>query len=839
MFFHDSRGVVRVVKQALTWRLLAREWRSGELGILLMALVLAVSVVVGVSSFVTRLQSALLSESARFLAADMVVVSRAPIPESWVSRAEAMTLRPTEVVGFPSMAVADIDHMALVSIKAVSSGYPLRGELQWSEEPYGEVRPGGDIPGPGEVWLAPRLFALLDVNLGDEIIVGEQPLVITGSVRGEPDATTAVFGFGPRLLMNTADIPATGVIQPGSRVEYRLLLGGDTNSVAEFSEWVTPLLGQGQRLDSVEGAQPSIGETLDRAQGFLLLAGSLAVVLAAAAITLASRRFGERHTQYVAILKSLGAQSREISRLYGRSLFWIGVMGTIAGCILGWVLQETFIRVLGAMLPVDPGAAGSKPALIGAVTAAVCLVFFAWPPLRRLGEASPLRVLRADLGVADAQRKRDFFVGSLAIVGLMWWYSGSAVVTGAVIAGLCVVMGLGFIAASVLLSGGRSVGGFAGSIWRVALAGLQRRGRANALQMVIFAMAIMLMLLLSVVRTSLIGQWQAQLPVDAPNHFLLNLAPEERLTLEGFFSDNDVHAETLYPMTRGRVMSVNDSSLPKWEEVMEDGSPRQREANFTWSDHLPNGNELVAGEWWPADTEEALVSIEEDFARDIGAGVGDRLTLLIGADPLEVTVQSIRSVDWQSMRPNFFMVFPRKVLEAFPGMYMTSFRLLPDQKPLLNQLVRALPTVTVIELDIVIREMRAVVDQVARALELVLGVILMAGGLVLISGVRSSLDGRLRESALLRAVGARRGLVLGALWIEFLVLGGLAGLLAGVGAEVAAWGLQTQVFSMSWTPTPLMWALGPILGALIVGGLGVWSCRRVVNVPPVVILREV
>ena len=827
------------MRQGLTWKLLAREWRSGELGILLMALVLAVSVVVGVSSFVTRLQSALLSESARFLAADMVVVSRAPVPASWVDKAREMALRPTEVVGFPSMAVADIDHMTLVSIKAVSPGYPLRGALQWSEVPYGSVRSDGAIPGEGEVWLAPRLFALLEVNLGDEIIVGEQPLVITGAVRGEPDATTAVFGFGPRLLMNIADIPATGVIQPGSRVEYRLLLGGDNESVAEFSEWVTPLLGQGQRLDSVEGAQPSIGDTLDRAQGFLLLAGSLAVVLAAAAITLASRRFGERHTQYVAILKSLGAQSHEIARLYGSSLFWIGLMGTIVGCILGWALQETFIRVLGTLLPVEPGAAGGKPVLIGGVTAAVCLIFFAWPPLRRLGEASPLRVLRADLGVAEAQRKRDFFLGSLAIVGLMWWYSGSALVTGAVIAGLCVVMGLGFIVANALLSGGRSFGGFAGSIWRVALAGLQRRGRANALQMVIFAMAIMLMLLLSVVRTSLIGQWQAQLPVDAPNHFLLNLAPEERSELEGFFSDNDILSETLYPMTRGRVISVNDVALPKWEEVMEEGSPRQREANFTWSDPLPDGNELLDGEWWSADTEDAWVSIEEEFASDIGAAVGDRLTLLIGADPLEVTVKSIRAVDWQSMRPNFFMVFPRKVLEAFPGMYMTSFRLLPEQKSLLNQLVRALPTVTVIELDIVIREMRAVVDQVARALELVLGVILMAGGLVLISGVRSSLDGRLRESALLRAVGARKGLVLGALWIEFLVLGGLAGLLAGVGAEVAAWSLQTQVFSMSWTPTPVMWALGPALGALIVGGLGVWSCRRVVNVPPVVILREV
>ena len=827
------------MKQALTWRLLAREWRSGELGILLMALVLAVSVVVGVSSFVTRLESALLSESARFLAADMVVVSRSPVSEAWISAANEQQLQPTEVVGFPSMAVADIDHMALSSIKAVSLGYPLRGELLWSSEPYGEVLATGAIPGAGEVWLAPRLFSLLDVELGDSIFVGEQPLRVSGAVRGEPDATTAVFGFGPRLLMNTADIPATGVIQPGSRVEYRLLLSGTPEAIASFTEWVKPQLGQGQRLDSVEGAQPSIGETLDRAQGFLLLAGSLAVVLAAAAITLASRRFGERHTQYVAILKSLGAQSPEIASLYGRSLFWIGLFGTLIGCLLGWVLQEAFIRVLGSLLPVEPGAAGLKPILIGGVTAAVCLMFFAWPPLRRLGQASPLRVLRADMGIAEAQRSSDFLMGSVSIVALMWWYSGSALVTGAVIAGLCVVMGLGYMAANVLLSGSRSVGGFAGSLWRVALAGLQRRGRANALQMVIFAMAIMLMLLLSVVRTSLIGQWQAQLPPDAPNHFLMNLAPEERPELQTFFADNEILSETLYPMTRGRVISVNDAALPRWEELEEDGAPRQREANFTWSDEIPTGNALLDGEWWTADTDQPWVSLEEEFARDIGAAVGDRLSLRIGADALEVTVLNIRAVDWQSMRPNFFTVFPRKVLEAFPGMYMTSFRLLPEQKSLLNQLVGVLPTVTVIELDIVIREMRVVIDQVARALELVLGVILLAGGLVLISGVRSSLDGRLRESALLRAVGARKGVVLGALWVEFLVLGGLAGALASVGAEVAAWGLQTQVFEMSWTPTPLMWALGPTLGAVIVGALGVWSCRRVVNVPPVVILREV
>jgi len=824
---------------SLSWRLLAREWRSGELGILLAALVLAVSVVVGVSSFVDRLQSALLSESARFLAADMVVVSRTPIPEEWIDQAEQMTLETSLGVGFPSMAVADVDHMALVSVKAVSAGYPLRGELLWSDEAYGDILRDGAIPEQGEVWLAPRLFALLRLTTGDTLMVGEASLTVTGAVRGEPDATTAVFGFGPRLLMNTLDIPSTGVVQPGSRVGYRLLLSGNRDRVSEYEAWVSPLLGQGQRLDSVEGSQPRIGDTLDRARGFLLLAGSLAVVLAAAAITLASRRFGERHTQYVAILKSLGAQSHDISRLYATSLGLMGAAGTAMGCLLGWILQEAFIRLLGSLLPVTPGAAGVEPVLIGAVTAMVCILFFAWPPLRRLGEASPLRVLRADIGMHEAQRPQDFLFGGLSIIGLMWWYSGSVAVTLAVVSGLAVVMGLGFLAARGLLSGGRRVGGFAGSIWRVALAGLQRRGRANALQMVIFAMAIMLMLLLSVVRSSLIGQWQAQLPADAPNHFLLNLAPEERPVLEQFFTQRGVATETLYPMTRGRIFSVNAETLPEWEEAEGEDAPRQREANFTWSDELPTGNMLVAGDWWEPEDTTSWVSLEEDFAAGIGASVGDRLSMRIGADTFDAEVRSIRKVDWQSMRPNFFVVFPRAVLERYPGMYMTSFRLLPTQKPLLNELVRELPTVTVIELDIVITEMRSVVDQVARALELVLAVILVAGSLVLISGVRSSLDARLKESALMRALGARQRLVLGTLWIEFLVLGGLAGALASVGAEVAAWGLQTRVFDMNWAPTVTMWWLGPTVGAVIVGALGVWSCRRVVRVPPIQLLREV
>ncbi|MEK9654729.1 MAG: FtsX-like permease family protein [Halieaceae bacterium] len=827
------------MNRTLTWKFLLRDWRSGELSILVMALVLAVAVVVGISGFVSRLQAALLSESARFLAADAVVVSRSEPPASWLEMAELEGLQVAPSLGFPSMAVADIERMSLVSVKAVSAGYPLKGTLQWSVEAYGALQSDEAIPQPGEVWLAPRLFALLGVATGDAITVGEQQLTITGSVRGEPDATTAVVGVGPRLLLNVAGIPAPGVIQPGSRVEYRLLLGGNEERIEAFLEWLTPQLGQGQRVDAVATSQPRIGDTLERAQGFLLLAGSLAVVLATAAILLASRRFGERHTQYVAILKSLGAQSPEISRLYGDCLLVLGCLATFLGCAIGWLIQDGFIWALGSLLPVAPGSAGWEPLVMGAVTALVCLLFFAWPPLSRLAGASPLHVLRAEVDVAKMQKTRDLVLGGMAVFGLMWWYSGNVMVTVAVVAGLAVVTLLGVVIGRTLLAGGHSMGGFAGSIWRVALAGLQRRRHANALQMVIFAIAIMLMLMLTVVRSSLVTQWQAQLPPDVPNHFLLNLAPEERARLERFFLQRDVKSEQLYPMTRGRVMEVNSEALPRWEEAESETAPRQREANFTWSDAQPAGNQLTAGEWWPPESTEALVSVEEEFARDIGAALGDQLTLRIGADTFTVTVSSIRRVDWQSMRPNFFMVFPRSVLASYPGMYMTSFLLPPDRKNLLNELVRELPTVTVIELDIVITEMRAVVDQVARALELVLGVILLAGGLVLVAGIQSSLDGRLREAALLRALGAGKRLLLGTLWIEFMVLGGLAGGLAGIGAEAATYALQTQVFEMQWAPTPVMWWLGPIIGAVIVGCLGVWSCRHVVRTPPVVLLREI
>jgi putative ABC transport system permease protein len=816
--------------------LLLRDWRGGELGVLLSALLLAVSVVVGISAFVNSLQSALVSESLRFLAADRVIRSGQAIPSEWTARAELEGLKVAQTLGFPSMAVTESDNLYLASIMAVSSSYPLRGELLSSETPYGEVRSDVGVPKPGEAWLAPRLFALLEVKPGDRVWVGDKALVISGAVRGQPDTASAAFGYGPRLLMNLADIPATGVIQPGSRVTWRLLLAGEVNVLDTFTQWVTPLLGQGQRLLGVEDSQPSISRTLDRAQGFLLLAGSLGVVLAAAAIALAARRFSERHTDHVAIMKSLGASRGRIARLYGGSLLMLGAFATALGCALGWALQGLFFKLFAEQLGVQPGPIGLEPYLIGGATALVCLGFFAWPPLQRLAQIPPLRVLRRDIDAGGAQRWVDYALGAISVFGLMWWYSGDLRVTGSVVAGLSLTVGAGYCAAQFLLRGGRVLGSAAGSFWRLALANLQRRGAANALQMVVFAIAIMLMLVLVIVRGALIDQWQAQLPPGSPNHFMLNITADERASLASFLSERDIKSQPQFPMTRGRVMAVNGEKLAAADSAQ--SQRRQREANFTYADTLPEANKIIAGEWWDADTDEAQVSLEEEFAQRVGATVGDVLELRIASESFEARVSSLRESDWQSMKPNFFVIFPKKTLERFPKTFLTSFYLPVEQKAQLNALITAFPTVTIIELDIVIAEIRTIIDRVGQAIELVLGVILLAGALVLIAGVQASVDIRLRESALLRALGAKKSLLLGALLIEFSTLGAFAGLLAVLGAEMAAWALQTQALDLTYQASPWLWPWSILAGVILIGGLGVLSCRKAVVVPPLVVLRE-
>ena len=817
-------------------KMLARDWRGGELGVLIAALVLAVGVVSGISAFATRLQSALEQESHRFLAADRVVKSSREIESGQWQLVEELGLQQARTLQFPTMVSADDDRMVLVSAKAVSEHYPLRGELTFSAQPFGQAYAVPSGPAVGEVWLESRLYTLLDVNNGDSIQIGDAQLLVAGAARTEPDQSASFTGYAPRVLMNYQDIAATAVVQLGSRVEYRYLLAGAEEDLERFTQWLEPQLHPGQTILDVNDGQVGIGDALKKAERFLLLAGSLGVVLAAIAIALAARRFSARHYDYVAIMKSLGATSSAVNRMYGSNLILLGGMATAGGCGLGWGLQAMFFQLFADELPIVPGSSGVRPYAIGAATAMTCLLCFAWPPLRRLALSSPLRVLRRDMPLEARRSMGDYLIGLAAITGLMWWYSGDWQLTAAVLLGLVSTIVLGLILATGLLRGGRIVGMSAGSVWRLALAGLQRRGTSNALQVVMFAMAIMLLLVLVLIRTSLLDGWQQQLAPDAPDHFMLNIAPNEVAAIESMLVAEGIQSEPLFPMIRGRTMSINQVELPSRTANPE--VPHQRETNLTWSNTLPAGNELLEGEWWSSGSDEALVSLEVGFAERMNLKVGDTVGFLVGSQPLVAKVASIRSLDWQSMRPNFFLVFPPGLLASYPTTYMTSFHLDSPNKAFLNRFVAKYPTVIVIEMDVVIAQIKGIVSQVSAAIELVLLVILAAGGLVLIAGVQASVDERMRESAVLRALGASRHLILGSLTIEFATMGLFAGLLATISAEATAYFLQTRVMELAYTPSPMIWPLGIAAGMLLIGGLGVFSCRKVVSSPPVVLLRD-
>jgi putative ABC transport system permease protein len=817
-------------------RMLLRDWRGGELGVLLAALIVAVAIVSGISAFTTRLQNSLEQESHRFLAADRVVSGSRAQPAAWLEEAYRLGLQSAKTLTFPSMVYAGDEDMYLASVKAASDTYPLRGELLMSAQPFGDPEKIQSGPAPGTVWLDSRLFPLLNVAIGDRVNIGDGNFEVAAAVRSEPDRAANFLGYGPRVLMHTADIPATNIVQPGSRVEYRLLLAGAEEVLDQFTEWLDPQLETGQRMIDVSNSQRGIGRALERAESFLLLAGSLGVVLAGVAIALAARRFSERHYDYVAIMKSLGADSATVNRIYAFSLLVIGGLATAIGAALGWSLQAIFFELFSESLPVVPGESGPRPYLIGAVTAMVCLLSFAWPPLSRLGGASPLRVLRRDLPNETRRSVQDNIIGLGAVLLLMLWYSGDVKLTLAVLAGLTASASLAALAALLMLRGGRLAGMRAGSIWRLALASLQRRGGANTLQVVIFSLAIMLLLVLLLVRTSLIEEWQMQLPEGTPNHFLLNIAPSEVNAVRESLNRKAILSQPLYSMIRGRITHVNGEALPLNSE--RDEGRRQRETNLTWSNEIPPDNEIVAGEWWERDTTEALVSVEEEFAERMQIKVGDELSYMIGSLPLEVKVASLRRVDWENMQPNFFMVFPPAVLQGYAATFMTSFHLESADKRFLNEFIRSFPTVTVIEMDVVIDQVRTIIEQVSAAIELVLVVILIAGALVLIAGVQASVDTRLFEGAILRALGASRGLILGGLVIEFAALGLFAGLLATIAAEISVFILQTQALDMSYTPHPMLWLVGPVVAVVMIGALGVWNCRRVVSSPPLLVLRE-
>lgn len=815
-----------------------RDWRERDVRVVLAALIIAVATVATIALFAGQLQRTLVSSASSFLAADRQLEAEngREIPSGWLTEARSRGLETGRMVEFSTM-VFGAENFQLVSVKAVSDEYPLRGQIEVQEDPDGARQLVARGPGPGEVWINPRLLRLLNMSIGDSLEVGNRNLRVSGLLIREPDGGFRLSALAPRIMMHSDDVASTGVIQTGSRVEYVYLFAGSDDALEDYYRWLEPQLEPSHEWESVQDGE-TFSRSLQRAERFLLLGGSLAVLLAAVAVAVASRQYSLAQRDTVALLKTLGVRSRGIGQLYLRRLALWGITGVVAGLALALPLFWLLTRLLSELLerPVDlylePSALA--PALL---TAVVSLFAFAYPPIRRLRNVPAMRVLRSQPGESGREAIPDMLVAIIAVFGLVWLYAGELGLVISLLGGLSLLLGILALLGWVLVAALRKVRG-GGNAWRLALVGLYRHRRASLSQIAVFAMTLMLAATLILVRTSLLDDWQAQLPDDAPNHFLINIAPDSVGDVSRFWSEQGHDLEHLYPMVRGRLTGLNGQPVKEAVSKDERINALNRELNLTWMPELPQDNEIVQGAWFKPEQTRG-VSVEAELAERLGLAIGDELTFTIGSSKVTEPVTSIRTVQWDSMKPNFYMAFPPGGgLTDMPATWITSFYLPGDDKTALNAFSRRFPTVSVLEIDHIIDRIQQIVQQVTQAIEAILALILAAALVVMAAVVSATLQDRQREGALLRTLGGRQSLLVRSTMLEFALLGGFAGVLGVASAEAAVWALQFGMFEgeFGWhwqVVVPI-----PLTSALVLALFGRWQLRPVLRVSPMLLLRR-
>lgn len=817
-------------------KLLWRDIRSGELNILIFSLLLATATVTAISLFTSRIQNSILDEATEFLAADAQIRSTLPLEQHWVQTAQEQGLKTATVATFRAMVFSD-SNMQLVAVKAVTEAYPLKGAVTLSDQPFVNGQPINHGPEAGEVWLASRLFAALDIAIGDSVSIGDADFTVTRVLIKEPDAPQTFFGVAPRAIINQADVAATSAVQTGSRVNYALLIAGEKAALQKMHEQLEPL-GNHARWIGVHDGNRNIGDALKRAEKFLLLAGSLSVLLSGVAIALAARRYALRQAASVALLKTFGHTPADITRHYSVVLLLLGVISVALGTAAGWGLHTFILALLAGLLPNGLSLPNASAFATGAASGFITLLAFAAPPLLSLRKVAPAAVLRQDAHTGLLHPGIAAAIGFTAITLLIFAYSQSLSLTAIIALGGVITLAGGVLLAGLVLWLTQKTGRYLSHTWRLGFANLQRHRGFNTVQIVIFAALIMLLLILADTRSSLISQWQQQLPDNTPNHFIFNIFEAEKAQVENLLEEQGIEHRPFYPMMRGRIVEVNGESVTPRIENTRSHMNYERELNLTWATQLGEDNKILHGNWHGETTPELTVSAEQDYAEGIGLDVGDQLTFSIAGQQVTATLGSIRSVAWDSMNPNFFMIFNQPLLDNTATNWLTSLYLPADKKNVLNQLGRQIPTASVVELDQMIAQVQNIVGQVTLAVEFILVLVLAAGILVLITSIQATLDLRFQESAILRTLGARRQLVNRILLIEFSSLGLMAGLLGAAGAQCSLYFLQTRLFNLDFSPSPFILVAGPLLGAVLIGTIGWVSTRRVTLEPPLTVLRN-
>lgn len=822
----------------LALRQLRREARAGELRVLFVALLIAVAASSAIGHFTERLNGAMLLRAGEFLGADLVLRGSSPAQPDQLDAGRRLGLQEAATVEFSSV-IASEQALQLASVKAVDARYPLRGQLRSAAHPFAAEQPGGH-PAPGEAWAESRLLTALDLKVGDVVEVGRQRLRLSRVLTYEPDRAGDFYSLTPRLLINLADLDATGVVQPGSRVAYRTLWRGEAAQLAAYRQALDGRLAAHQRLQDARDGSRQIGGALQRAERYLGLASLAAVLLAGVAVALSASRFASRRYDLAALLRCLGLARRQALALFALQVLLLGLAASLAGVLLGSLAQLALFHLLGGLLPAEIPPTGWRPALLGVAVGMVAMAGFALPPLAALGRVAPLRVLRRDLQPVPLSSLAAYASALLALGLLMWWLSLDLWLTLALLGGgllACLLLGGLWLLA---LRGLRRLLANAGLAWRLGLGQLLRHPLAAAGQSLAFGLILLAMALVLLLRSELLDDWQRQLPADAANHFALNILPDEREAFAARLAALSARRAPLYPVAPGRLVSINGEPVRQHVSKESRGERAvQRDLSLTWSHELAADNRLLAGQWWdtlPAGHGPA-VSIEAKLAESLGVGVGDRLGFDIGGQALEARVASLRSVDWDSFQPNFYMVFEPSSMAGIAVTYLTSFHLPASHERELVELARAFPAVTLLQVDALLAQLRSILAQVSLAVEFVLLFVLAAGLAVLLAGLQSTLDERTRQGALLRALGAERRLLQRARLGEFAVLGAASGLLAALGCELVSALLYRLVFDMPWQLHPQLLLLPP-LGAALVAGAGLLGTRRVLSASPLAVLRE-
>lgn len=831
-----------------------RDWRAGQLRLLLVAVSLAVAALTAVGFFADRLQGGLERDARQLLGGDAVISSDRPMPAAFVDRARGLGLSMTQSVSFPTMARAseqDGGDSKLVAFKAVESGYPLRGKLRIAAGPGQAEEVARDVPAPGQVWVDPSLLDALDLDVGKSLLLGDASFRIDRLIIQEPDRGAGFMSFSPRVMINQADVAATGLIQPASRTNYRLAVAGSDAQVRDFSRAVQSQIDadklRGIRVESLEGGRPEMRQTLDRAGKFLSLVALLAALLSAVAVAIVARGFAASHLDSCAMLRVLGQSQRSIALAYAFEFLLVGLIASFVGVALGYAVHHVFVLLLAGLVESTLPMPGLAPALLGLGMGLTLMLAFGLPPVLQLAQVPPLRVMRRDIGNLRPVSLAVLLLGVAGFAGLLLAVSSDLKLGLIAVAGFgAAVLFFALISWLGVLALRASVNESTAPRWLV-LATRQVAARPGyaVVQVSALAVGLLALVLLVLLRTDLIRSWQQATPPDAPNRFVINVQPEQGQDFQQALRDAGVQRFDWFPMIRGRLVAVNDKAISP-QSYGDDRAQRlvEREFNLSHAAELPPHNELVAGLWTANDSQG--LSVEDGLARTLGLKLGDRLTFDIAGQSTSARITSLRKVDWGSMRVNFFVIFPLAQMQDVPLTYISAFRA-PESGARVeqgrrvsfdNQLVRRFPNITNVDMTATIAQVQRVLGQVIRAVEFLFGFTLAAGLVVLFAAVTATREERTREFAIMMALGGRASLLRQVQRAELLGVGLLAGFLASAVASAVGWALAHFVFDFEWTASLWVLLAGSAAGAVLALAAGWWGLRSVLTTPVVQTLRR-